>query len=200
VPKRLRLFFKYDRRLLGELCRAALRALGRYFEAVTGSALTPGVIAAIQTYREVTEGGVDEAGVFRKISRIDDSRLEELFCREVLDFLVRRELLSPQWAERVLSWRHTGFSVHSRVLSVSFLMKPSVVDRIIDHLKLVFVAERPPPPQAVFQELLWEAAPPNRALSRYVRPMSSLRRSRPGGARGLELAVPSAASAHFTLK
>jgi len=50
VPKRLRLFFKYDRRLLGELCRAALRALGRYFEAVSGNVLAPGVIAAIQTF------------------------------------------------------------------------------------------------------------------------------------------------------
>ena len=37
------------------------------------------------------------------------------FAREVLGFLVGRELLSPEWAERLLSWRHTGFSVHSRV-------------------------------------------------------------------------------------
>jgi len=29
--------------------------------------------------------------------------------------LVGRELLSPEWAERLLSWRHTGFNVHSRV-------------------------------------------------------------------------------------
>jgi len=43
---------------------------------------------------------------------------------------------------------------------VSFLTEPVVVDRIIDHLKLVFVAERPPPPQAAFQGLLWEADPP----------------------------------------
>ena len=34
---------------------------------------------------------------------------------EVLAFLVGRELLNPEWAERLLSWRHTGFSVHSRV-------------------------------------------------------------------------------------
>jgi len=37
------------------------------------------------------------------------------FAREVLGFLVGLELLSPEWAERLLSWRHTGFSVHSRV-------------------------------------------------------------------------------------
>jgi hypothetical protein len=63
----------------------------------------------------VTEGGVDESGVFHKVSRIDDTRLTELFAREVLDFLVHQELLSPEWAERLLSWRHKGFNVHSRV-------------------------------------------------------------------------------------
>ncbi len=84
---------------------------------MTGSALTPGVIAAIQTFGDrinlhvhlhflVTEGGVDEAGVFHKIPRIDDSRLAEIFTREVLAMLVRKELLSPEWAERILSWPH----------------------------------------------------------------------------------------------
>ena len=38
-----------------------------------------------------------------------------IFAREVLADLVRKELLSPEWAERLLSWRHTGFSVHSLV-------------------------------------------------------------------------------------
>jgi hypothetical protein len=72
VVERLRVFFKFDRRLLGDLCRCALRSLSCYFEVVTGSALTPGVIAAIQTFGDrinlhvhlhflVTEGGTDEA-------------------------------------------------------------------------------------------------------------------------------------------
>jgi len=55
------------------------------------------------------------AGVFHRVPRIDDARLTEIFTREVLAFLVGRELLSQEWAERILSWRHTGFSVHSRV-------------------------------------------------------------------------------------
>jgi len=63
----------------------------------------------------VTEGGADEAGVFHKIPRIDDARLAEIFTREVLSMLVRKELLSPEWAERILSLRHTGFNVHSLV-------------------------------------------------------------------------------------
>ena len=55
------------------------------------------------------------AGVFHKILRIDDLRLAEIFAREVLSMLVRKELLSPEWAERILCWRHTGFNVHSRI-------------------------------------------------------------------------------------
>ena len=99
------------------------------------------LIAAIQTFGDrinlhphlhflVTEGGVDaaavspvlmnrkrfmSAGVFHEIPRIDDSRPAEIFAREVLGFLVRKELLSPEWGERILSWRHTGFNVHSLV-------------------------------------------------------------------------------------
>jgi len=107
IPRMLRIFFKYNRRLLGSLCRSALRSLTRYFEATTGSELMPGVIAAIQTFGNrmnlhpslhflVTEGGVDKAGLFHKISRFNDSRLAKLFSREVLVELVGRELLSPE--------------------------------------------------------------------------------------------------------
>ncbi len=40
---------------------------------------------------------------------------------------------------------------------ISFLTDFSVVDRIIDHLMLTFVAERPPPPHQVYQEVLMAA-------------------------------------------
>jgi len=148
---------------------------------------------------------VDEAGVFHRIPRIDDSRLAEIFAREVPSMLVRKDLPSPEWAERILSWPHSGFNVHSLVRAktkpeaervgkymirpvlalerltflepegkvdpmlcpkcggqmkvIAFLTDFSVVDRIIGHLKLTFVAERPPPPQVALQ-LLTAADPP----------------------------------------
>jgi len=40
---------------------------------------------------------------------------------------------------------------------ISFLTEYAVVDRIIDHLKLSFVADRPPPPPIACQELLMAA-------------------------------------------
>jgi hypothetical protein len=40
---------------------------------------------------------------------------------------------------------------------IAFLTDYAVVDRIIDHLKLTFVAERPPPPHIAYQEHLMAA-------------------------------------------
>ena len=60
----------------------------------------------------MTKGGGDEAGIFLKIHRMDDSRLTKIFAPEVLTDLVRNELLSPERAERLSALLHTGFSVH----------------------------------------------------------------------------------------
>jgi hypothetical protein len=43
---------------------------------------------------------------------------------------------------------------------VAFITDDQAVDRIFDHLKLTFVAERPPPPEIALQKLLMAADPP----------------------------------------
>jgi ribosomal protein S27E len=130
IPRMLRIFFKYNRGLLGELCRCALRSLIRYFEVVAGSKIMPGVIAAIQTFGArlnfhphlhflVTEGGADESGVLYKVPRIDDSRLAELFGREVLGFLVAREFLSlEKRPEKSNGWTTWSPSLGSLLISL----------------------------------------------------------------------------------
>ncbi|OGD31407.1 MAG: acid--CoA ligase [Candidatus Aminicenantes bacterium RBG_19FT_COMBO_58_17] len=40
---------------------------------------------------------------------------------------------------------------------IAFLTDYSVVDRIINHLKVTFVADRPPPPHIAYQEILMAA-------------------------------------------
>ena len=47
----------------------------------------------------------------------------------------------------------SGFSVHSKIKAST----KEEADRIINHLKLTFVAERPPPPHMAYQELLMAA-------------------------------------------
>jgi hypothetical protein len=51
--------------------------------------------------------------------------------------------------------RWNGWIIEMRI--IAFLTDYAVVDRIIDHLKLTFVAERPPPPHIAYQELLMAA-------------------------------------------
>ena len=52
IPKRLRIYFRYDRSLLRELCQAACRTLCAVYQTVSGrSEGVPGVIGAIQIPR-----------------------------------------------------------------------------------------------------------------------------------------------------
>jgi hypothetical protein len=75
-----------------------------------------------------------------------------------------RRIPSKGWAEMILKVYEVDPMVCPKcgetMKVVAFLTEHAVVDRIIDHLKLTFVAERPPPPQAAFQEYLWAADPP----------------------------------------
>jgi len=48
---------------------------------------------------------------------------------------------------------------------IAFLIDYAVVDRIINHLKLTFVAERPPPPHIVSQEFLRDPERPRLNIS-----------------------------------
>jgi ribosomal protein S27E len=126
IPRMLRIFFKYKRRLLGDLCQAAVEAVLKYFLAVTGTELVPGVVASIQTFGQkinlhphlhclVTDGGEDSDGTFHHLAEFEDSLLAELFSREVFALLLGEELISEALVEKIAGWRHSGFSVHSKV-------------------------------------------------------------------------------------
>jgi hypothetical protein len=96
--------------------RSSRRSSGATSTAATPARALPGsAVRIVERNSCLTEGGIDRAGIFHRLPRLDDARLAEIFGREVLAFLVSKGLLSPEWAERILSWRHTGFNVHSRV-------------------------------------------------------------------------------------
>ncbi|HDJ22708.1 MAG TPA: hypothetical protein ENF17_02305 [Candidatus Aminicenantes bacterium] len=68
VPKMLRLFFRFKRKLLNSLCLYAVSTLVKFLRTATGLELMPGVVAVIQTFGDrinfhphihvlVTEGG-----------------------------------------------------------------------------------------------------------------------------------------------
>jgi hypothetical protein len=127
IPKRLRVFFRYDRKLLGELAGCAWRALKLYFEAYfDGARVTPGAVGFVQTAGEllnfhphvhvlVTDGGFRPDGSFRPLVWFDPQQVERLFRAEVLRTLLSRNLITEQVVTNLLSWRHSGFSAHGAV-------------------------------------------------------------------------------------
>jgi hypothetical protein len=127
IPKRLRIFFRYDRKLLGELSACAWRALKLYFTASFDSAgVTPGAIGFIQTAGEllnfhphihllVTDGAFTPDGTFRPLVWFDARHVERLFRAEVLRMLLEKELVTEAIVDNLLSWQHSGFSAHGAV-------------------------------------------------------------------------------------
>jgi hypothetical protein len=84
----------------------------------------PGFVGSLQTFGSyglnwyphvhgiVSEGVFAEGGSFHGVWELDEADLEERFRRGVIDSLRRAERLSDDFAERLLEWEHSGFSVH----------------------------------------------------------------------------------------
>jgi hypothetical protein len=127
VPKRLRLFFLYDRRLLGALSRCAWGTVRDLYRAgLPDRRAVPGMVVSIQTYGDLANWqphlhALVSAGVFRREGEFVPLPLppagvaEELFRRRVIRMLVRRGKLEEDAASGLLSWRHSGFSVHNAI-------------------------------------------------------------------------------------
>ncbi|MFH0921471.1 MAG: transposase zinc-binding domain-containing protein [Fibrobacterota bacterium] len=127
LPKRLRVFFRYDRRLLGRLCRAAYETVKGAMTWQAGEgAVVPGMVAAIQTFGDlvnwhphihalVTEGGFTENGYFVGIPDIDPKFCLALWQENVFDLLVREEKIGEDVVRNMLGWKHSGFSINTSV-------------------------------------------------------------------------------------
>jgi len=131
IPKRLRVFFRYDRELLGELAKCSWRALRLYFEAYfDGADVTPGAVGFVQTAGEllnfhphihvlVTDGGFRPDGTFRPLAWFDSRHVERLFRAEGLRRLLDMELITAAVVDNLLSWRHSGPAISALAIAVT---------------------------------------------------------------------------------
>ncbi len=121
IPKVLRSALRRDRKLLGELCRCAGQTLREYLEAALGPGYTPGASFAIQTWGDpfnghphihawVSDRAWIQDGVPSPFGGIDSAVLSRLFQQNVLDRMVAQRRLSPQFAQQLRSWQHSGFA------------------------------------------------------------------------------------------
>ena len=86
----------------------------------------PGMVVSIQTYGDlanwqsplhalVSAGVFDRQGEYSPLAVPPAGVAEELFGRRVIRMLLRRGRLEEEAAEGLLSWRHSGFSVHHAI-------------------------------------------------------------------------------------
>jgi hypothetical protein len=128
IPKMLRPYFLYHRPLLGRLCRAACDTAREMIAAASssGDATTPGMVAVVQTLGDdlnwhphvhalVTRGGWDRGGQWTPVPFVDGEAAALVFRHRVFRFLQAEGLLSEERTRLLLSWRHSGFSVHTSV-------------------------------------------------------------------------------------
>lgn len=129
IPKRLRWFFRRDRKLLGQLSPIAAKVLQSFFREALGADVKPGIVSVLQTFNSdltynphphlvVTDGCLAPDGAFTRLSIVRKEHLaliQEAFRREVLQLLLRQGLLDEDDVENMLSWPHSGFGVHNEV-------------------------------------------------------------------------------------
>ena len=110
IPKRLRAYCLYRRRLLGEIARVATRTVTAAIRTLTGERdLAVSIVACLQTHGSranwhphlhllVTDGGFRLDGTFVSWPAHDTARLTEAFRRAVLRPFVRLELFDEEQA------------------------------------------------------------------------------------------------------
>ncbi|MBF0107086.1 MAG: transposase, partial [Deltaproteobacteria bacterium] len=129
IPKRLRIYFKYHRKLLTHLVAAAKRAVflamgdGKY-----NAFVAPGMITLIQTSGDelnfnchlhalITDGVINSADprkvTFQRCPHYDFDQMTELFRLSVLKLLLKHNVITQDVAGNMMSWEHSGFHVHA---------------------------------------------------------------------------------------
>ena len=172
IPKRLRLFFRFDRRLLGELPRLAFKTVLEVYRAVLDRRdVTPGMVAAIHTFGQVlhfhphlhalvTDGALAPDGRFIALPELEGEPFEKLWQRKVFELLLKRGKIDESLVTQMLSWQHSGFGVNFAVrlgaddlagrerLAQYMLRCPLSLDRMIrvtDEGQVLYLAEKKTP-------------------------------------------------------
>lgn len=127
IPKRLRVYFRYDRKLLGRFCRAAYDTVCDVFGLEIDSECgVPAMVGAVQTFGDlihwhphihaiVADGVFTESGYFVHIPDIWKHRAAEFWQERVFGLLLDEMKINEAVAAGMRGWRHSGFSVDNSV-------------------------------------------------------------------------------------
>ena len=123
IPKILRRYFLYDRKLLSELSKCAWGALKVFFQEISPEKdAVPGAVIAIQSFGDFlgfnphlhilsTDGCFYGKGMFKVAPCFETKGLEEIFRHKVFKMLLSKGKTTEDLVNMLLSWRHSGFNV-----------------------------------------------------------------------------------------
>jgi len=122
MPKRFRLYFLYNRKLLGKLAKCGAETVEEVYRAVLGKGRA-GQVFSIQTFGDlmnwhphihgfVTDGLFDEKGIFHVMPDIPVAPFIKLFSHKVFRLLLDEGLITGRVVQQMRRWPHSGFHVH----------------------------------------------------------------------------------------
>ncbi len=124
LPKILRRYYLYDRKLLSELSRCAWDSLQVILLSFPPKQETaPGAVIAIRTFGDFlhfnphchvlcTDGCFYGNGSFRVAQALETEPLEKIFQHDLLGMLLRKGKITEEVVKLIMSWRHSGFNVY----------------------------------------------------------------------------------------
>ena len=123
IPKRLRVYFRYDRSLFSQLYRAAWETWKEYAQALMPGGES-GAVMALHTagsllnwhphiHMIALDGALFDDGAFRQLELVDTELLQEFFSEKVFAFLLKAELIDEAVVDSMRRWEHSGFHLHA---------------------------------------------------------------------------------------
>jgi len=114
------------RRNLEEVSKIIFGIVTDFYKEIAHKPLKTGLVVSHQTFGDmlrfnphwhciILEGGIDEEGSFHHIPIKDTSKLAEIFRRRVIKLFVEKDLLQKSFAMKLISWKHSGFSVDNSI-------------------------------------------------------------------------------------
>ena len=126
-PKALRVFFKHDRLLFSDISNLIFDMIQVYYNEASGKKIKTGMILSYQTSGDfarwnphfhtlLIEGGFDNDGNFVYLPISSTVRMTELFRRLVIKHFQDKKLINDDFAQNLLSWKNSGFSIDNSVM------------------------------------------------------------------------------------
>jgi hypothetical protein len=126
LPKVLRIFFRHDRKLYGEISRLIYRLVRDFATEAAGKPIRTAAVVVFQTsgsfcrwnphwHSLFLSGGFDQEGRFVHVRTVDLAKMSGCFRQRVIAFFLERKLLNERLAKNMLDWTHSGFSVDDSI-------------------------------------------------------------------------------------